>query len=348
MTMPDATTPVAPITATTMDELPLIDPDQSAPPLVAQDGHHSDVGAAHGRVLPMVGQWRPYLLDVDATSITKGHTRIYADTADDAVAVLVGGEAATAIAELHAAMDELGVDPAPESALSAQDLLLVGDSEEASEELAAVEELVPETQRDYDAFAARRQRLEDAQMRVAALLTDHATGMRLQLQRTLNAAAVDNSQWERLDADEQDELTACATDGAQGRRPFGIPEEAPFFHEDGTEAAEPIIRGEWRADVPLVCLRTDYLPFTGTVSPLSVVTSRTEDGLEFWAPGEPNLVWLDPSNPADYLESLREAGLVEITERPVDHAVEVMRPWLKEKRRRDLEQARAAAKQGEQ
>ena len=34
---------------------------------------------------------------------------------------------------------------------------------------------------------------------------------------------------------------------------------------------------------------------------------------------------------------------LEIMERPVDHAMELMRPWLAEKRRRDLAQARAAA-----
>ncbi|MFL0579480.1 hypothetical protein [Dietzia sp. 179-F 9C3 NHS] len=340
MTSPEQTDAVTPISATTMAELPFLDPDQAAPPLVTQDAHESDIGAAHGRVLPMIGQWRPYLVDVNAAALSDNRTRIYADSADDAVAVLVGGEAPAAIAELHAAIDGLGLDPAPEGSLSADELMLVGDDDDLEDDLATVAELDPEQQAAYDEYQAQRARLETAQVRVAALLADHATGMRLLLQRQINASAVDDGRWAELDGDERDELTACATDGAAGRRPFGIPEMVPFFDEDGRESDELVARGEWRADVPLVCVRTDYLPFTGAVAPLSVVTGRGADGSEFWVPGEPNLIWLDPSNPADYLESLAAAGLVEVTERPVDHSVELMRPWLKEKRRRDLERAR--------
>lgn len=347
MTAPTHDSDVTPITATTMDNLASLDPNLLAPPLVTSDGDHDEVGAAHGRVLPMVGRWRPYVVDVNATHLTGDGTRVYADAADDAVAVLVGGDAPAAIAELHAARDGLGPDPAPEPTLTRDELILVGADDADDDALAAVDELDPETQQAYDEYRAQRERLEVAQMRVAALLTDHATGVRVQLQQQLNTAAVDDGRWARLDEDERDELTACAATGEQGRRPFGIPEMVPFFDEDGEEAGE-VARGEWRADVQLACLRTDYLPFTGTVAPLSVVAETGPGGSQFWAPGDPNLVWLNPANPAEYLQSLDSAGLVEVTERPVDHAVELMRPWLNEKRRRDLERAKAeGADQGD-
>ena len=342
MTAPEHNSDVTPITAITADQLDTLDPNLLTPPLVTSDGHHDEIGAAHGRVLPMIGRWRPYVVDVNATKLAGKGTRIYADTADDAVAMLVGGDAPAAIAELRAARDDLGVDPAPEPPPTRDELLLIGADDADDEALAFVEELDPQTQQAYDEYRARRDRLEAAQMRVAALLTDHATGVRIRLQQQLNAAAVDDGRWERLDEDERDELTACAATGEQGRRPFGIPEMVPFFDEDGEEAGE-VARGEWRADVPLVCLRTDYLPFTGTASPLSVVTGTAPTGAEFWVPGDPNLVWLNPADPADYLQSLADAGLVELTERPVDHAVELMRPWLREKQQRDLERAQAAA-----
>lgn len=342
MTAPAHGSDVTPITATTLDQLYLLDPDKITPPLVTNDGHHDEIGAAHGRILPMIGKWRPYVLDVNVTQLAGKGTRIYADTTDDAVAMLVGGDAPAAIAEMRAALDNLGQDPAPETATTPGDLLLLGADEDNNDALASVDELDPETQQAYDAYRARRDRLQAAQMRVAAVLTDHATGVRLKLQNQINSTAVDAGQWARLDEDEREELTACAATGEQGRRPFGIPEAVPFFNEDGEMEGE-VARGEWRADVQLVCLRTDYLPFTGTVSPLSVVTGTAPDGSQFWAPGDPNLVWLDPSNPEDYLQSLADAGVIELTERPVDHAVELMRPWLDEKRKRDLERAKAEA-----
>lgn len=342
MTAPAHDRDVTPITATTLEQLPLLDPNQIAPPLVTRDSHHSEIGAAHGRILPMIGQWRPYVVDVNADTLAGHNTRIYADTADDAVAMLVGGQAPAAIAELRAALDGLGPDPAPEAVPTPDDLLLIGGEDEYENALSEVDDLDPDTQAAYDRYRAQRERLDAAQTQVAALLTDHATGVRVRLQQQLNAEAVDDGRWEQLNADEQDELAACAQTGQQGRRPFGIPELVPFFDEDGNQDGE-IEQGEWRADVKLVCLRTDYLPFTGTVAPLSVVTATAADGSQFWAPGDPNLVWLNPANPADYLQSLADAGLVELTERPVDHAVELMRPWLAEKRQRDLVRARQEA-----
>ncbi|PZT91599.1 MAG: hypothetical protein DI630_29315 [Gordonia sp. (in: high G+C Gram-positive bacteria)] len=342
MTAPTHGSDVTPITATTLDQLELLDPNLPAPPLVTNDGHHDEIGAAHGRTLPMIGKWRPYVVDVNAAKLTGKGSRIYADTSDDAVAMLVGGDAPAAIAELRAALDGLGVDPAPEAPPAPADLAMIGDDDAYDDALAGVDELDPEAQQAYDEYRAQRERLETAQMQVAAVLTNHATGVRVQLQRQLNTEAVDDGRWALLDEDEREELTACAATGEQGRRPFGIPEMVPFFNEDGEESGE-VAQGEWRADVQMVCLRTDYLPFTGTVSPLSVVAGTAPDGSKFWVPGDPNLVWLDPANPADYLQSLADAGLVEVTERPVDHAVELMRPWLNEKRQRDLERAKAAA-----
>lgn len=343
-----SSTPSTPFPTARLDELPQLDPTHIAPPLLTTDADQHDVGAAHGRVLPLIGQWRPYILDINASALTGLGVRVYADTAEDAVAAMLGGKVAAAIAELQASLADLGPDPAPETALTADDLLLIGDDDAVEADVATVPELDEETKASYALFQAQRDRVEVAQMQVAALLADHATGVRLRMQRQVNAGAVDSGQWGRLDEQEREELMACAADGEQGRRPFGIPEEVPFVDDEDQESEQLVVRGEWRSDVPLVCVRTDYLPFTGAPAPLSVVTGYSADGSPFWAPGEPNLTWLDPSNPADYLTSLAEVGLVEIMERPVDHAMELMRPWLAEKRRRDLEQARAAAAGSEQ
>ena len=126
MTAPEHNSDVTPITAITADQLDTLDPNLLTPPLVTSDGHHDEIGAAHGRVLPMIGRWRPYVVDVNATKLAGKGTRIYADTADDAVAMLVGGDAPAAIAELRAARDDLGVDPAPEPPPTRDELLLIG------------------------------------------------------------------------------------------------------------------------------------------------------------------------------------------------------------------------------
>ncbi|MDV6246971.1 hypothetical protein R1X32_04885 (plasmid) [Rhodococcus opacus] len=80
-----------------------LDPAQIAPPIVVTDGEHTEIGAAHGRVLPLIGHRRPYVYDVSLPD----KRRVYADTPEDAIAVIVGGDYADKLAALSA------VNPAP-------------------------------------------------------------------------------------------------------------------------------------------------------------------------------------------------------------------------------------------
>ncbi|WP_418345852.1 hypothetical protein [Rhodococcus pyridinivorans] len=53
-----------------------LDPAQIAPPIVVTDGEHTEIGAAHGRVLPLIGHRRPYIYDVSLPD----KRRVYAYT----------------------------------------------------------------------------------------------------------------------------------------------------------------------------------------------------------------------------------------------------------------------------
>lgn len=75
-----------------------LDPSEIAPPIVVTDGEHTEIGAAHGRVLPLIGNRRPYIYDVSLPD----RRRIYADTPEDVIAVLLGGDYPEKLAELRA------------------------------------------------------------------------------------------------------------------------------------------------------------------------------------------------------------------------------------------------------
>lgn len=86
------TSPRTPISA---EEASALDARNIAPPVVVVDGAHTEVGAAHGRVLPLIGNKRPYTYDVSLSD----HRRVYADTPEDAVAVIIGGDYADLLAQ---------------------------------------------------------------------------------------------------------------------------------------------------------------------------------------------------------------------------------------------------------
>lgn len=92
MTSPTARLPI------TVEEAASLDPGQVAPPIVTVDGEHTTVGAAHGRVLPLIGNRRPYIYDVSLPN----KRRIYADTPEDVVAAMIGGEYPQILAQLRA------------------------------------------------------------------------------------------------------------------------------------------------------------------------------------------------------------------------------------------------------
>lgn len=92
MTKPTVRRPIS------IEEATLLDPAKIAPPIVVTDGEHTTIGAAHGRVLPLIGNRRPYVYDISLPD----RRRIYADTPEDAIAVLIGGDYAEHLAALRA------------------------------------------------------------------------------------------------------------------------------------------------------------------------------------------------------------------------------------------------------
>ena len=108
MTSPTARLPI------TAEEAAALDPTQIAPPILVIDGEHITIGAAHGRVLPLIGNRRPYVYDVSLPD----RRRVYADTPEDAIAVIIGGEYAELLANLRALESTLDAEATSEVWLS--------------------------------------------------------------------------------------------------------------------------------------------------------------------------------------------------------------------------------------
>jgi len=322
----DTGTAVTPIAA---DEVVLLDPELTASPTITHDADQGHVGAAHGRVIPLVGLYRPYIYDLAADKITDDNLRIYADTADDAIAVLVGGPLPQVLADLTAATEALPTNPAEGDLLDETSLLLLGED---ADEVAA-----PLTEDEFQAHGRYLQALDrhdDLRIQVAGLIAGHADMVRCTAQAEINAAARQDGRWDRLTDDERQHLEMAADAGPDGRFPTGLPQMVPFFNDDGEESGT-VMRGVWDAEVPLVCNRGNYFPWNEVLPPESMVAAEDDEGETYIVPGEPNLVWLDIDSPQVYLDSLVAAGVVNLTTRPVDHPLEFMRPFLREKRERD-------------
>lgn len=105
------TAPRTPITAV---EAAGLDPHNVAPPIIVTDGERTEIGAAHGRVLPLVGNKRPYIYDVSLPA----RRRIYADTPEDVIAEIIGGDYAALQAHLRGLEDVGGRDEVDEAWLA--------------------------------------------------------------------------------------------------------------------------------------------------------------------------------------------------------------------------------------
>lgn len=264
------------------DTVKALDPAQPAPPVVVDRNPGRDA-VGHGRTLPLVGGIRPHVYDV---VYADGTRRVYADTPGDVLAAVIPGyeEHAAAMAAAQDAVESLlwnpdgsrreGVDP--EQANDARDRV----------------------QRAFvDAFDAR---------------SDHATALRMTMQRNENERARANGQWDDLD----DEARAQCEASVQGEIPVGIIYIVP---EDTGE----VERGFWPFEAPrLVISRGDYGLFdpAGTEEPESLATVVDDDGHEYVPVVRfpRNLVILDPTEESLYVESLEVAGVLSCTIRPVD------------------------------
>ncbi|WP_197028086.1 hypothetical protein, partial [Gordonia alkanivorans] len=216
----------------TAEEASRSDPRRCAPPLCTDDADDKGIGHAHGRVLPLVGNTRPYLLDV---AIVGSSRRIYADRLTDVLCVLIGREYSDLVDQIDTTDVTDRLLPPPGPALG--DLLPT--------ELAAAA-LPPDVADPVTADPGERHRVMDLLYDLAIVRRAHADQLRIQLQRTINASVQADSSWAELSSAEQEELTVSATD--DGGFPVGIPVVVPYtsVDDEGQLHSGELVRPEWR------------------------------------------------------------------------------------------------------
>ena len=285
------------------------DPTRCAPPLRSSDARDTGVGAAHGRVIPLVGNTRPYLFDVTVVGTT---TRIYADRLTDVLCLLIGEEYTALVDQIDSADVTDHILPPPGPALG--DMLPT--------EL-AVAATPPPADDSVAADPAERQRLMNLLYDLARVRCAHARNLRIELQRTINDAAVADGTWAELTAEEQEELSLSAT--SKGVFPIGIPVVVPYttVDDNGTLVTAEMVRPEWRAATRLVLNTGDYAPWTQAPWIRAVRTTRAPDGTEIEYETRENTVELVIDTEEEYVQSLVGAGVLTLHERPA-HQVDPM------------------------
>lgn len=294
------------------------------PPLVTQDGDVDAVGTAHGRTIPMIGTIRPPVYDVSLHPFDGGNTRIYADDADEIMAVICGKPYRDQLNRCHQ--------------LSADYQLLNDDND-------------PDGSKRLEA---------DGQFALEVGLLSYIRGTfahkaRAVAQRIINEKAREDGAWDKLSDEEKDVLTRAA-DAESDTAPVGVLEEAEITeaNPDGTTDTFTVTRGAWRSNhVPLVINEIDYFPWQEIPRPLSstTVTTVAEDGEPEQTfqdtISELNLAVIPVDDSHDLLFRLRELGVINMAIRP-DYAVsEPFRDWYADftKRRVERNRQNAAAKE---
>lgn len=282
-----------------------IPPHLCAPPMRTNDAKTTGVGAAHGRVLPLVGNTRPYLYDV---TIVGTDERIYADRITDVIGVLIGDNYAATARQI----EELDVTDLGDSggAVELGDLLPTELAEEAA----------TDTEVSVDRYAAdgriqRRQQTQELLYELALLRTAFATTVRIALQQAINADAVANGLWDNLTDDEKTELTLSASES--GGFPVGMPTEVPVIEDpDNSPHLVSMICPQWRAETPLVLNSGDYNPWTEAPFIESIREAVDSTGTPFEYPTDENVVTLTIDTEQEFLDSLVAAGYLTVDTRP--------------------------------
>lgn len=286
----------------TADEARQVPPSQCAPPMCTTDGKVPGVGAAHGRILPLVGNTRPYLYDVVVAGTDQ---RIYADMLTDVVCVLIGEEYQQRVTEL----DALDVREFSDSgAVSGYGDLLPA-------ELAAAVDDGDETDPD-PGRSVRYQQAQSLLYDLALLRTAFAERLRVDLQAAINADAVADGSWEQLSEAERDELINSATAG--NGFPIGIPAEIRVLDESvDPPQMVSVQRPEWRARTKLVINTGDYLPWTPAPFIESIREAVDADGQRFEYATDENVLLLSVDTEEEFIGSLVDAGYLTMDVRPM-------------------------------
>ncbi|WP_418345908.1 hypothetical protein [Rhodococcus pyridinivorans] len=298
------------IQAVTREAVAAADPNVPCGPLVLGDGDVHAVGEAHGRLVPMVGQLRPFLYDVAYDNV-----RVYADRVEDVLAMMLGDR----YAELVARVDTLDANPAP--APEESDVTHFDDVLSVVDDHTADEFDPPATAEDLEAFAAHmayNEELAQAQYEMALIRRQHADSVRIRLQAQINDKARVDGSWQIL-SDEQQQLLTSAAD-ENGLSPAGVIEEVPVLVDgvDGTLTQTTVERGVWTADTQLVVNTGDYSPWEPIPFPESALIRLDENDEEVEVRTRSNLVILRIDTPDDYIESLADAGVIRLTVTPTE------------------------------
>lgn len=163
-----------------------------------------------------------------------------------------------------------------------------------------------------------RDQLEQAFSALFLLRAEHATAVRIELQRQLNTDARATSRWDRLSTEEQGQLSAAE----DGRIPVGVIIEEESVDIDG----HPILvdRGIWETPfATLVIDRGDYGLFDPDCTPEPTCELAEQDENGQWVVivtnGNPdNMIILDSTDDESYLDSLEAAGVISIDLYPPD------------------------------
>jgi hypothetical protein len=298
-----------PFRVISVEEAALADPRRCAPPLRADDAHDGGVGAAHGRVIPLVGNTRPYLLDV---TVVGTPDRIYADRLTDVLCAVIGDEYTALVDQIDATDITERILPPPRPALG--DLLPTAIALEATPPVVA-DPATPDP--------AERHRVMNLLYDLARLRCAHARNIRIELQRTINEAAIADGSWDELTAAEQEELSVSAT--VEGVFPIGIPTTVPYTTTDdsGNLITGAVIQPEWRAATRLVLNTGDYAPWTRAPWIRAVREVTEPDGRVIEYDTLENTVELVIDTEEEYVQSLVAAGVLTLRERPA-HQVDPM------------------------
>lgn len=273
-----------------------LDPRAVQPPLlVANTPGHDDLyehgeGGKPDRLLPMIGGDipdrcfpRPYIYDA---AFSGGTQRVYADTVQDALAVMLGDE----YTQAAAAADE-----------SADTYTAADGGDTAFEDLQEA-----------------REAMFDADALTFALRAQHSTQVRAQWQQQLRDAA-DPALMDSLDEWDTRVLAAACDSGgaAPGRYQDTDPLAAALWSVPALDG-RPVERLVWRSPIPLVCTTVDYAPYSSFVEPHSALGGPVGEFGHLVDGSESNLLWLRPESEDHYLWSLAQCGIIDLAQYPVE------------------------------
>lgn len=295
----------------TLEDYRCLHPDNDyIPPLLTHDGHITAVGAAHGRVIPVIGATRPPIYDVSLHPLDQSDYRIYADSADDVLAVILGEpyqQQLAACKDLLNRYNQLGHDDltgAPGADLRA----------------------------DFDAETTI----------LCMIRGTFAHTARARAQDLINTWAKQDSRWDALTDQERDVLERAA-DLDSETAPIGIVKDMLIPDPTNPGVVLEGRRGTWTADVALVLNEVDYYPWSGVPPIYSAVTIAGPDGVGYLDDvSELNLHTIHVANADEFLEELYLLDVLDVTIRPAMPVDPIFRDTYEETVQQRVDTNRAA------